>query len=484
MPQFSKLENNNEEMTSSKKRMLSTKSCRLMTMMVLTASFFFVELSVGYITHSLALVADSFHMLSDIIALIVGFVAVRYAKRDTPKNTYGWQRAEVVGALVNAVFLFALCFTILVDAIERLVQGDKIKDPRLVLIVGGVGLAVNLLGILLFSSHGMGHGHSHGGGGGGHGHSHASSVKEPEERVALANGTKGQEGALDANDVEAGVDVTDSETKRKLKQRKHEASAQQLNMRGVFLHVLGDALGSVVVIISALVVMFADGDWVFCVDPVLSILIVIIISTTTWPLFKQSSMILLQSIPTGIDIEDIDKKLREECSYIDNIHEFHVWQLTGSKLIATLHISVSSLEEYGKVIEQATKILHQEGIHSTTIQPEFICMRESSKENCVIPCPTDACSDTNKCCSATRRIAAGNSKSAQTMSQLQMEVNDLEMNIIKIDPEPEVEPEPEPEPEPTQRDMATQTNTEEMDNRAKDPFHIPFPIKLHLVSTV
>lgn len=68
----------------------------------------------------------------------------------------------------------------------------------------------------------MGHGHSHGGGGGGHGHSHASSVKEPEEREALANGTKGHEGALDANDVEAGVDITDSETKRKLKQRKHE----------------------------------------------------------------------------------------------------------------------------------------------------------------------------------------------------------------------------------------------------------------------
>lgn len=67
----------------------------------------------------------------------------------------------MVGALVNAVFLFALCFTILVDAIERLVQGDKIKDPRLVLIVGGVGLAVNLLGILLFSSHGKNNSNNH-----------------------------------------------------------------------------------------------------------------------------------------------------------------------------------------------------------------------------------------------------------------------------------------------------------------------------------
>ncbi|XP_041463369.1 zinc homeostasis factor 1-like isoform X3 [Lytechinus variegatus] len=409
-------------MTSPKKSVLSTKSCRLITMMLLTASFFFVELIVGYITHSLALVADSFHMLSDIIALIVGFVAVRYAKRDTPKNTYGWQRAEVVGALVNAVFLFALCFTILVDAVERLVMGDKIKDPLLVLIVGGVGLAVNLLGILLFSSHGMGHGHSHGGGSS-HSHSQGQgyeSVKEPDEKESLANGTKIQDGT---HDVESGIEVNH---KPQRKHSKHDASTSQLNMRGVFLHVLGDALGSVVVIISALVVMFTDGDWVFCIDPVLSILIVIIISTTTWPLFKQSSMILLQSIPTGIDMDDIDKKLREECSYIDNIHEFHVWQLTGSKLIATLHISVSSLEEYGGVIEQATRILHQEGIHSTTIQPEFICMKESSTESCGIPCPTDSCSDTNKCCSTTTKRISGNSKSVPTMSQLQMEVNDLE----------------------------------------------------------
>ena len=74
---------------------------------------------VGYITHSMALVADSFHMLSDVIALLVALVSIRISPKEWSKNTYGWARAEVVGALINSVFLLALCFSITVEAIQR-----------------------------------------------------------------------------------------------------------------------------------------------------------------------------------------------------------------------------------------------------------------------------------------------------------------------------------------------------------------------------
>lgn len=77
------------------------------------------------------------------------------------RNTFGWARAEVLGALVNAVFLIALCFTIFVEALQRMFHDEHIHNPDLMLIVGGVGLLVNLIGLLLF--HGHGHGHSHGG---------------------------------------------------------------------------------------------------------------------------------------------------------------------------------------------------------------------------------------------------------------------------------------------------------------------------------
>lgn len=141
-------------------------------MLFMTSSFFLVEIIVGYATNSMALVADSFHMLSDVMSLVIGFFALRYSKRSqrTERNTFGWQRAEVLGALVNAVFLIALCFSILVESLKRLAEPEVIHNPILVLIVGVAGLLVNVIGLILFHRHG--HGHSHGGGG--HGHSHGT----------------------------------------------------------------------------------------------------------------------------------------------------------------------------------------------------------------------------------------------------------------------------------------------------------------------
>lgn len=135
-------------------------------MLTLTFVFFIVEVVVSRITSSLSMLSDSFHMLSDVIALIVALVAVRFAEKthSTKKNTFGWIRAEVMGALVNAVFLTALCFTIILEAIERFTEPHEIESPKMVAGVGAAGLLVNLLGLCLFHGHaGGGHGHSHGG---------------------------------------------------------------------------------------------------------------------------------------------------------------------------------------------------------------------------------------------------------------------------------------------------------------------------------
>ena len=87
-----------------------------------------VELVVGNWTNSMALVADSFHMLSDVIALLIALVSLRISPKEWSRNTYGWARAEVVGALINSVFLLALCFSITVEAIQRfLVSPAQLK---------------------------------------------------------------------------------------------------------------------------------------------------------------------------------------------------------------------------------------------------------------------------------------------------------------------------------------------------------------------
>lgn len=86
--------------------------------------------------------------------LSVSFFLLQISKWRTQKNTFGWARAEVLGALVNSVFLIALCFSILVEALKRLVEVEKIENPKLLLIVGGAGLLVNILGLFLFHNHG------------------------------------------------------------------------------------------------------------------------------------------------------------------------------------------------------------------------------------------------------------------------------------------------------------------------------------------
>lgn len=149
---------------------LGQNRVRLLCMLSLTLVFFIVEVVVSRITASLAMLSDSFHMLSDVIALVVALIAVSFAEttRATSKNTYGWIRAEVMGALVNAVFLTALCFTILLEAVERCTLPHEIENPRVVIWVGLAGLLVNVLGLFLF------HGHA---GFGGHGHSHGHKTK-------------------------------------------------------------------------------------------------------------------------------------------------------------------------------------------------------------------------------------------------------------------------------------------------------------------
>lgn len=110
-------------------------------MLAIDAAFFVLELGVGVAVGSLALMADAFHMLNDIISLVVGLWAVQAAqKQTTDKYSFGWLRAEILGAFFNAVFLIALCLSIVLEAITRLIDPPEISNPKLILIVGSLGL--------------------------------------------------------------------------------------------------------------------------------------------------------------------------------------------------------------------------------------------------------------------------------------------------------------------------------------------------------
>ncbi|KAK5027278.1 Zinc resistance conferring protein [Exophiala sideris] len=485
-----------------------SKSQRIGILLGIDSVFFLIELIVGYAVHSLALVADSFHMLNDVLSLCVGLWAVRVANTGSSKMyTYGWQRAETLGALVNGVFLVALCLSIFLEAIQRFVEPQVVTNPKLVLIVGCLGLASNILGLLLFNEHG----HSHGGGDShddpvnsaeeGHGHVHAdvetAAVADesgniadvlPQVRIAGYQGSdrknfnKSDEdnttisatssrtqqrksvngevhgrhrrrtsgslgrgfGSVDnihvhpasfrqeiiqaarleeqsdesTEEEEALLDDNESPNERsKIFADGHKSSSSKgygsmgkrhsmdynhashnhnqakddhaghghgghghshgdLNMRGVFLHVLGDALGNIGVIGSALIIWLTTFPGRYYFDPGISLVITLIILYSAIPLCKAASRILLQAVPVGMSIDEITADI-ESLPRVVEAHHLHVWQLSDTKLVASLHVKVdcdvqgTGSASYMHLAREIRSCLHGYGIHSSTIQPEF-----------------------------------------------------------------------------------------------------------------
>ncbi|XP_054841393.1 proton-coupled zinc antiporter SLC30A1 [Eublepharis macularius] len=449
------------------RRRRECRRVRLLCMLALTFLFFVLEVVVSRLTASLAMLSDSFHMLSDVMALVVALVAVRFAQRTraTKKNTFGWVRAEVMGALVNAVFLTALCFTILLEAIERFTEPHEIQQPMVVIVVGVAGLLVNLLGLCLFHQHGGGHGHSHGGGSSrrGKGERPAGDLLKEEETNTLVENCSSSNGlSLEklgdmAKESQVELHPNGNVSHRSLDMDVEMDHSAQLNMRGVFLHVLGDALGSVIVVVNALVfyaywspcpedglcvnpcihdhctenftqfsgemnvnatdlerIHEAGPCWVLYLDPSLCLIMVCILLYTTYPLLKESALILLQTVPKQIDIRSLNEKLRK-LDGVEAVHELHVWQLAGSRIIGTAHIKCQDPESYMKVAKQIKEIFHDEGIHATTVQPEFpIVGSEVGVGKCELPCRTQCA--LKQCCGAIEKSAQKKTEKSPTIS--------------------------------------------------------------------
>ncbi len=149
-----------------------------------------------------------------------------------------------------------------------------------------------------------------------------------------------------------------------------------LNMRGVFLHLFGDALGNVGVMITALFIWKTNYDWRFYADPAISIVITAIIIRSALPLCKAASKILLQAVPDWIDIEHIEADIRG-LPGVSGCHHLHVWQLTDTTLVASVHVELDfdfqgeGAKRWMGLAQQMRKCLHGYGIHSSTVQPEF-----------------------------------------------------------------------------------------------------------------
>ncbi|KAH7160879.1 cation efflux protein [Dactylonectria macrodidyma] len=329
----------------------ATRKQRLIATVAISFSFFVVELVVGLYTHSLALIADAFHYLSDLIGIVVALVALMVSERTEPAPqgyTFGWQRATLLGAFFNGVFLLAL--------------GVNMENPQLVLIVGGLGLGLNALVMSFLHEHD----HSHDNGyTPGHEAEHAQSFGQPRDSVeAPACGA--------ASEAEARLTPSSNSHH----EHKHTASlavspGRDLGMLGVFIHVLGDAINNIGVIVAAVIIWKAEGEGRYYADPAVGVFIAVMIALSALPLVKNSGVILLQIAPGGINLDDIKHDM-EMIPGVESVHELHIWRLDQHKSIASAHLvvdgrTVKSFADKAKIIMEC---LHAYGIHSATLQPE------------------------------------------------------------------------------------------------------------------
>ncbi|KUJ12052.1 cation efflux system protein czcD [Mollisia scopiformis] len=320
------------------------KSTRLMIIIAISFSFFVGEISVGFYTHSLALVADAFHYMNDLVGFIVALVATQISKREnSPKElSFGWQRAQLLGAFFNGVFLLALGVSIFLQSVERFISLQKVENPMLVLIMGCVGLTLNIISAAFL-----------------HEHDHGPKVS--------STGTISDDSNMELSD-----------TNHPHKDHRHINSTQtppgrDLGLLGVMIHVISDAINNLGVILSSAIIWKLRSPSRYYADPSCALFIALMILLSSLPLVSSSGRILLESVPLGVSLDDIKHDL-EKVSGVLSIHELHAWRLSQHKALASAHVLVGSesLSDFMRMAGEINECLHAYGIHSTTLQPELV----------------------------------------------------------------------------------------------------------------
>ena len=368
-------------------------SRRFALMFTLSGCYFIAEMVVGVLSGSLAVLADAFHMLTDVAALLCGYYVAQLSFRESSQTmSFGWKRAEVVGALCNACFLTAICTTIVLDAVEKLTGlrrsdgAELVANADKIIVLGCVGLAINLGGMCIFGGHGHSHGgggHSHGGGGHshgggssfvqartpavdahGHGHGHGHEHEHGHAHSGHGHGHGREETAPPSGDSHG-----------------HAHGGQQrqnLNEWSMYLHVMGDAIGSAFVVGNACIVKYCThwGEKRLLADPIASLIMCFIILIQAVPLLRTTALILMESAPADFsDTADVDalREAMEALPEVIDVHEFHLWQLDSSTFICTAHVvlQTESVVAVNSTVDKIKKILHRNNVHSSTIQTEI-----------------------------------------------------------------------------------------------------------------
>ena len=282
-----------------------------------TLLFVAIEVAAGIEAHSLALLSDAGHNFTDALALVLAWIASYLESKPANEiKTYGYQRAGVLSAFVNALTLAALAAWILYQGVLRLRQPEPVRESVMIA-VASAGVLLNG-GIMWF-----------------------------------------------------------------LRRARH----RDLNVRGAFVHMLGDALGSLGIIGGGIAIAYTG--WMQ-VDPLLSILIAALIVWTAWDIIRESLNILLEGLPRGLKLKDVVGSMRAIEGVLD-VHDLHIWSLGSSTHALSCHVLICDvpLSTSDAVLRRLNGMLAERfQIAHTTVQFEHISCA-LSENGCMIPTPPE-----------------------------------------------------------------------------------------------
>jgi cobalt-zinc-cadmium efflux system protein len=267
--------------------------------LVITSAVLLVEVAGGLLSHSLALLADAGHMLTDVAALGLGLFAFWLSGRPASSGrTFGWRRFEIFAAFLNGVALWVIAAVIGYQAFLRLQSPRPVKGG-LMLAVAAFGLAANIVvGAVLY------------------------------------------------------------------RDREHS-----LNIRGAFLHVVADALGSVGVLAAAVLIAVTRSTiW----DPIVSAAVCLLILWSSARLIRDSFRIFMEGAPSHLDTGAIRETLTALDGVLD-VHDLHVWTITSGFVSMSAHLKVRTGMEAKDVLRRAHEAISSrfKVVHSTfQIEPE------------------------------------------------------------------------------------------------------------------
>jgi cobalt-zinc-cadmium efflux system protein len=270
---------------------------RMLVAAALNAAMFGLGVVGGILTGSLALLADAGHVLSDLGAIALALLAAGIAARAAgPRRTFGYQRSEVIAALVNGLTLIAIAIAIVVGATDRLSDPPGVEGTG-VLVLGVVGLVGNVAATWI-----------------------------------LARGERAD-----------------------------------LNLEAVLRHSVADALGSVGVVVSGIVILATDWR---PIDPIVAMVIAALILASSVRLIRDPFDVLMEAAPPGIDPDAVAAAMGS-VSGVRGVHELHVWSVTSGFDALGAHVVVERGEDRDRIRREIEYLLRDRyAIEHTTLQME------------------------------------------------------------------------------------------------------------------